>query len=141
MNTIQKLININHIDIIKDVLSIIKNLWLTSEKLVIKPPTEKEWCEKCYDNFNYRKHYCNEAGIIFAEINGSDTFKFSFNRELDHLNNFTFLDDCITYNINDRFLLKVILPSNVLLNKLFYDKTSFGNKIYSNELISFYYFK
>ena len=137
MITLQKFKNIKYIDMLIDVLGIIKDLWLQSETIIILPPTESEWLKNKKNWFNLRvQNYTNNLNISFQRKCGYDIFQYYFNNLPTQ---FTDIEEHITYKINEDLYLKVILPSHIHFNQLYYNKKLFNNYI-ANEIVPFYFF-
>jgi hypothetical protein len=126
---IEKLSIISDIDLVDDVKSIIKNVWLKIEYIIILPPTFEEW-HKLLNNKG-------EWGCTYVDING-----ISFNRIFntgEYLNHyigkiFTF------YKINCISLAVMYGSNNIKYENIWYDKKSFDQTGNSNIIVPIYYF-
>lgn len=133
---IKKLNIINNINLLDDVLNIIKYYWLDKEYIVILPPSVEEWN-------THKKMELNPCGIHYEYIN-PDGFKFlrpTLTQQLQLPYMTSFYDDKsdgIQYNIGNNM---VFSPKYNQLpeQNIWFNKKLFNSACY--DIVPIYYFK
>lgn len=135
---INKLLLIDNIYLITDLVILIKKTYIMCSAVIILPPSLEEWCNsKLYDTEKIH-YYMKKQDIYFRKFIGSNSWKWliCINQRYDKMYD-------IIYH-NDIYLITDFEKSNIDCNNIWYNKKLFykdkDHDDCCNDLVPIYYF-